>query len=32
MLTNVSENSLYVYDGSEQPGLDLVNVRITLAA
>lgn len=32
MLMNVSENSLYVYDSSEQPVLDLVNVRITLAA
>lgn len=32
MLMNVSENSLYVYDSLEQPVLDLVNVRITLAA
>lgn len=32
MLMNVSENSLCVYDSSEQPVLDLVNVRITLAA
>lgn len=32
MLMNVSENSLYVYDSSEQPVLDLVNVKITLAA